>query len=356
MIRHKKFLHICTVNCKGLQQSEKRNRLIEWTNQQKCNILFMQETHFTETLTNKLYTEFRGNLFLSNGVSNARGIAIWLKKELDFKIIDSHKDTEGRFLLLNVEINEDVFTLVNIYGPNNNKARNTFFKYVKTSIDKYSLGQIVIGGDFNDILSENDTKTKVQNKKFDKPVNSLKTLIKSLKLKDIWREKNLTKTQFTWSRKNRSESTRIDYFLIGTEAKKNCVSCDIRPVAIQYTDHNSVSLKINIDRGNKGRGYWKLNSSILEDDQYINIIKNLIKKYKERAKTHNSLDILWDNLKIEIRDYSISYCKQKSRMKKNIIKETEHILKNLNMEIDNNNKNRDSHKSILLEIEKVEKN
>ena len=355
MMQVHKLLHICTINCKGLQQAEKRNRIIEWTNQQKCNILFMQETHFTDNLMKKLDNDFPGDFFLSNGTSSARGVAIWVKKGHNFKIVDSHNDSEGRFLLINVEINESMFTLVNIYAPNNSKARNIFFKYVKTSIDNYSLGQLVIGGDFNDILSEQDTKNKIKNQKFDKPVNSLKTLIRSLKITDIWREKNVHKTQFTWSRKNRSEATRIDYFLIGSEVKKNCFTCDIRPVVLQYTDHNSVSFKININRGNKGRGYWKLNSSILEDDEYITIIKQLIMKYKEKAKNHKKIDVLWDNFKIEVRDHTIDYCKQKGKKRKNIINVLEANLKNLNAEIDaNNDKDEIFNKSTLGKIEKIE--
>ena len=125
-----KLLHICTVNTKGLQSSEKRNRLIEWSKQQKCDILLLQETHFTDKLQKSLNKQFEGNLFRSDGTSSARGVAIWLKQHLDIKIIDHQKDTEGRLLLLNIEINDNVYTLVNVYAPNIPKNRNTFFKTV----------------------------------------------------------------------------------------------------------------------------------------------------------------------------------------------------------------------------------
>lgn len=108
----------------------------------------------------------------------------------------------------------------------------------------------------------------------------------------MWRNRNPNKIQYTWSRKDRSESTRIDYFLIAPEVFKNCVSCDIRPIVLQYTDHNCVSLKINLSRGQKGRGYWKLNSSVLKNEDYIEIINKIIKNYKNKAKTKTELDIL----------------------------------------------------------------
>ena len=44
------ILHICSINTNGLQQSEKRQRLIEWSKQQQCNILLVQETQFSQIL------------------------------------------------------------------------------------------------------------------------------------------------------------------------------------------------------------------------------------------------------------------------------------------------------------------
>jgi hypothetical protein len=43
--------------------------------------------------------------YQSNGTSNSRGVAIWIKKNVEFKLIDEYKDNEGRLLLIIVEIN-----------------------------------------------------------------------------------------------------------------------------------------------------------------------------------------------------------------------------------------------------------
>jgi exonuclease III len=66
--------------------------------------------------------------------------------------------------------------------------RNTFFKQVDRFINEYSIGQIILAGDYNDILSKIDTKKLYQSKTFDKPVHNLKSMIKSHKLIDIWRQ------------------------------------------------------------------------------------------------------------------------------------------------------------------------
>ena len=256
----KNNLHISTVNANGLQQPEKISKIVSWSNQQKNDILFIQETHFTNKMKFTLDKEFGENLFRSDGTSNSRGVAIWIKDKTRFKYIDEHKDLEGRVIMINIEIDENIYTLVNIYAPNRLRERNSFFKTIKVFINKYGLGQVILGGDFNDIWSLLDTKNKTKSsKKFDKPVTSLKGLIKSCKLIDIWRNKNKNTRQFTWCRKDRTEATRIDYFFVSKEVQKNCKSCVIRPIVQKITDHNAVSLKINTERGNKGRGYWKLN-------------------------------------------------------------------------------------------------
>ena len=113
-----------------------------------------------------------------------------------------------------------LFTLINIYAPNNMNKRNTFFKQVDRLINEYSIGQIILAADYNDIVSKINTKKLYQSKKFDKPVHNLKSMIKSHKLIDIWRQKKI-QTQFTWNRKDKSEATIIDYFLVSTEILMN---------------------------------------------------------------------------------------------------------------------------------------
>ena len=47
-----------------------------------------------------------------------------------------------------------------------------------------------------------------------------------------------------------------------------------------------------------GNGYWKLNTSILENQEYCKSIEKLITKYQHKFKEQNKLDILWDNFKL----------------------------------------------------------
>ena len=226
-------LHLCSLNCQGLGQKEKRQRLFQWAKNQKTHILYAQETHFTKNTILSLKQEFSGDVYNSHGNSQSRGVSIFIKKELKYTIIDVHNDNDGRILLINIEIDENIFTLVNLYANNVEKNRNAFFKKVNNFIENYAIGILIVGGDLNDTLTCADRKYSISTQKTKKPVNSLKTLIKKHKLIDIWRDMNTNLRQYTWRRKNNiSTASRIDYFLISTDIRSRIVKADIRPATI----------------------------------------------------------------------------------------------------------------------------
>lgn len=72
------------------------------------------------------------------------------------------------------------------------------------------MGQLILGGDYNEILSHIDSKSKSKHQKITKTAHNLNKRIKSLKPSDMWRNRYPNKIQYTRSRKDGSESTRID--------------------------------------------------------------------------------------------------------------------------------------------------
>lgn len=181
-----------------------------------------------------------------------------------------------------------------------------------------------------------DSKNGTSTQKTTKPVNSLKTLIKKHKLIDIWRDINTNLRQYTRRRKNNiSIASRIDYFLICTDIRSRIVSADIRPATISYTDHQAISLKINHKAESRGRGYFKLNSKILENEEYKDIIKQLISKYQNKLVTQNTDPrTLWDVFKVEVRDVTVKICKQISHEKNCELNKLEKTLQSLQLQQD----------------------
>ena len=89
----------------------------------------------------------------------------------------------------------------------------------------------MIAGDFNETLKEIDRRSNSTKANYH-TVNSLKTLLQTNDLIDIWRELNSRKRQFTWRRKHKSQASRIDYILVNANFKSRIHWCTIKPVCI----------------------------------------------------------------------------------------------------------------------------
>ena len=109
-----------------------------------------------------------------------------MKKLLHYELINKYNDTDGRLILINVEINNTIFTLVCIYAPNCRSSRNSFFKKVSDKIQEHGISIPIVGGDFNETLKVIDRKTSRSNQN-NQSVSSFKNLIKSNKLVFKWK-------------------------------------------------------------------------------------------------------------------------------------------------------------------------
>ena len=66
---------------------------------------------------------------------------------------------DGDKILINVEFNGYIFSLINIYAPNTGSKRSGFFKNLQCFITKHCLNDnIVICGNFNCQLIKEKTK------------------------------------------------------------------------------------------------------------------------------------------------------------------------------------------------------
>ena len=75
------IVHFATLNVQGLRDSQKRSRFLQWINQQRINILMIQETHFTTDIVSKVNLEFeKFNLYHSLGSNHSRGCSVIISK------------------------------------------------------------------------------------------------------------------------------------------------------------------------------------------------------------------------------------------------------------------------------------
>ena len=107
------------------------------------------------------------------------------------------------------------------------------------------------------------------------------------------------------------------------------------------TDHSAIVFCFTASVNKRGKGYWKFNAQLLQDTEYINIVKNCIKEtVQEYFVSGDCEDLMnvelscndqmfFEILKMKIRSVTISYSIKKSKERKLYFQELELEVKKL---------------------------
>ena len=63
-------------------------------------------------------------------------------------------------------------------------------------------------------------------------------------------------------------------------------------------------------------GFWKFNASLLEDNAYVENIRQNIPAFIEKHRDVLDLGLKWDVIKMEIRGFTMQYSKRRARLEK----------------------------------------
>ena len=113
----------------------------------------------------------------------------------------------------------------------------------------------------------------------------LENIMESVNLIDIWRIRNPFSKEFTWRANNPLVQRRLDYFLISDRIQSSVSKVYIKPAIA--TDHSAIFLEIEINYDHKGKfgpSHWRLNLSLLQDPNYIELINNKHNRSAQRTR------------------------------------------------------------------------
>ena len=106
------------------------------------------------------------------------------------------------------------------------------------------------------------------------------------------------------------------------------------------SDHSTIILKLlPTYEGNRGRSYWKVNSSLTEDRQFVNLLKNEIPVFEKEVFFLTDPVMKWEIPKFEFREFSRSFSIQKSKVRKTPQCELEKRLTELECSLSTNHNN-----------------
>ena len=63
----------------------------------------------------------------------------------------------------------------------------------------------------------------------------------------------------------------------------------------------------------KGKGFWKFNSSLLGEQTYVESLNKSIDKWLKEYEEVQSKQLIWELLKYEIRKFTIKYSKKRKQ-------------------------------------------
>lgn len=75
---------------------------------------------------------------------------------------------------------------------------------------------------------------------------------------------------YTWSNKDRSQQSRIDFWLISSDIVDKVIDSEIEPSIL--TDHKAITVKtdIKLNLHSHSKEYWKFNKTLLQNQELNN--------------------------------------------------------------------------------------
>ena len=331
---NKECISICSLNVRGLADARKRKDLFMWLRNKKYNIYCLQDIHCDTKKQNLFRNEWGGEALFSSIASNSRGVAVLFSNNFEYSIVSQLRDDHGNLLGVKLNVEDQNIGLITLYGPNRDDP--LFYRHeLSNMIQLLDANSYIVCGDFNlvqnqDIdtqgyLHENNRKASVE----------LKTLKELNNLTDPWRSSYPDKREYTWRNPSNSKTGRLDFFLVSDHFMPLVMDTII---SFGYkTDHSLVTLFIKISDFRPGKGFWKLNVSLLRDASYIALIKSIItetaSEYNKNVPINCNEQIIddnlfWETLKMKIRSASIKYS---SQLKRDKAKEQKYLETSINI-------------------------
>ena len=132
-------------------------------------------------------------------------------------------------------------------------------------------------------------------------------------LNDVWANKHEEFNGYTWCNGNDVPYSRIDYVLVSNDFHYCLEKIIVRRIPGSHSggnrmsDHRALRFTFTIMNNIRGNGYWKLNSSYLDNDDFKTVIKQICTK----VTGMEDIDAIdkWEIFKIKVKDFLINFAK-----------------------------------------------
>ena len=262
-------MKITSWNARGLNAPSKKRLIKQYLKSFNSDIILIQETKLNKLEGSKLSRMIGlwDSIFIeATGASGGLGI-IWNSRKVAITYIRNNNN----WLCACVQSlkSDTKFILINVYGPNNMIGKKAVWDELSTVITEFKDSPMILGGDFNTILS------------LDEKVGGTQHLFLSAIKFKLWIDKNslleipLNNGIYTWNNRRKDKeyiAEKLDrFFFIGnlTDYNKEFQS-SILPFA--GSDHFPVCMEIS-EPSKPPRNPFKCEKMWFQDPRFLELIK-----------------------------------------------------------------------------------
>ena len=284
----------------------------------KLDIIFLQEVKLTdEELSSKVERlGYKCTVNINKDDISKPGTAIVWRSTLAIREVNSLVTCRAQLALL------DGYVLLNLYAPSGSDKkyeRGAFFSQeLFRAFNLYPDAEWLVGGDFNCVLHRSDVENGTG---FDqKKCPQLTDLVSIRRIQDVFRYKYPRCKEYTFFRTSAAPS-RLDRFYIPESLLIDVLQ--VKHIA-SLSDHCGVFMEVTLNIGEAAKPekigretYWKLNNSILKDDEFLGNFTDLWCWLKSLQGSYSDIADWWDNAaKPSFKDFCILFSKRRSNRRK----------------------------------------
>ena len=211
---------------------------------------------------------------------------------------------------------------------------------------RFTPDYYVIGGDLNLALNVKlDRKGTICNNS--KLAEWLNSWLDANGMLDAWRHMHPDSLGYTWHRTHPTLAfSRLDYLIVNQEMEQFLNLVEIK--SSFHLNHSIVVMIFNLEPGARviGLGYWKFNTSLLRDRDYLEKINTLMDI--ELSQQGCTAMQKWESIKLAVRGSTIQYAMRKKKSNENKLQVLERKLEKLDKELINGTLFQDKYEQIRL--------
>jgi exonuclease III len=155
------------------------------------------DTHITKkNVENQWHTDWGYDAYFSSYASNSKGVSILFKNTFEFKIHRDIKDKNGNFIILVITVSDYRFTLVAVYGPNEDNPECVSNLYSNMILCENT--SIISVSDWNVVQNYEKDILNYVNQNNHKSQETLYNIMNELDIHDNRRIQNPDVPRFSW--------------------------------------------------------------------------------------------------------------------------------------------------------------